>query len=224
MSKTVIESEAIRRRRRKQRWALMAIATTAVILGVWFSPLRAWFTDVDFLRERVRSLGAFGPVAVILYHILQVVIAPIPGQALDMVNGYVFGWWGLLISMIGIGLGSILAIWLGRRFGRDLVRHLIGQPSMQLLEIFLSKSLPVLWLLLLLPGTPDDIICYALGLSTVSFRRAVATVMLGRAPGVALAVGLGATGSRIPPVVFIILMGAVSLIAWWLNRRWGRIR
>lgn len=224
MSPQIVESTEITRRRAKRHLVTVAVLILSVSLVVWFSPLRAWFNDVDFLRERVKSLGAWGPVIVILYHIAQVVFAPIPGQALDIVNGYVFGWPGIAVSLIGISLGSILAIWLARRFGRHLVQRLIGETSMIVLDSLLKKSIPVLWFLLLLPGTPDDIICFALGLSTVRFRRAVVMVILGRAPGVIFAVALGATGQRISPMVFLLAMGAVSIIAWWFVQRRLRSR
>lgn len=218
----IIESPLITKRRERRRLLVVGIMIIATLVVFWFSPWRVWLTDATVIRDRIQDLGAFGPVVVIAYHILQVIFAPIPGQALDIANGYVFGWNGIVVSLVGISLGSIMAIWLARRFGRNLVRRLIGEPSMRLLDGFLAKSVPALWILLLLPGTPDDVICYALGLSAVRLRRAVVMVILGRAPGVILAVGLGATGREISPLVFLVAMGVISVIAWWLVRWWGK--
>lgn len=224
MAQPEIVSPEIAKKNARRRLIVIGMIIIATSLVAWYSPLRSWFNDVDFLRERVKSFGAWGPVIVILYHIVQVVIAPVPGQALDIVNGYVFGWPGIAASLIGISFGSILAIWLARRFGRHLVQRLIGETSMVVLDSLLKKSLPVLWLLLLLPGTPDDIICFALGLTTVRLRRAVAMVVLGRAPGVILAVALGVTGQKISPMVFLLAMGAVSVVVWWFIQRRQRRR
>lgn len=224
MSRPEIISTAISKKRAQRQLIFMLAAVVIALVIVWFSPLRPWFEDVDFLRERVTSFGAWGPIIVIFYHMLQVVFAPIPGQALDIVNGYVFGWPGIAVSLIGISLGSVLAIWLARSFGRNLVRRLVGEPSMGILDTLLKKTVPVLWFLLLLPGTPDDLICFALGLTTIRLRRAVAMVILGRAPGVIFAVALGATGQKISPLVFLLAMGMVSIIAWWFVQRRLRSR
>ncbi len=223
MAKTII-APLIATRRARRQLLIWAIVAAVLLIAFWFSPWRVWVTDATVIRDRIQHLGAFGPVVVIVYHILQVIFAPIPGQALDIANGYVFGWSGVIVSMIGLGLGSLIALWIARQFGRRIVRRFIGEPSMTLLDGYLAKSVPALWFLLLLPGTPDDIICYALGLSTVRFWRAWTMVLLGRAPGVIIAVGLGATGREISLLVFILAMGVISVAVWSMLQWWKKRR
>ncbi len=162
---------------------------------------------------------------IIGYQIIQVVIAPIPGQAVDVANGYVFGpWIGPVLSVTGISLGSILAIWLARRFGRPLIRAWLGARSVATIDRYTGKtSLKYFFLFFLLPGLPDDLLCFALGLSEIPWRYAVPTVIVGRLPGITLAVWLGASGRQLSPV-WIAMIATLALSIWWLLIRWLRKR
>ncbi len=204
----------------KGRTLVIGISIVIGFVVLWFSPARPLFTDPEKLRDMIHGLGPWAPVLIILYQAAQVVAAPIPGQAVDIANGYVFGWWGVAVSMAGIMLGSAIAVVLARKFGRPFLRKLLGEPTADLIDNYLHRGRAVLWFLLLMPGTPDDLICFAYGLSRMPIRQAIVTILIGRAPGILLAVGLGATGSGISPLVFMIGAALVSLVAWWCIRRW----
>jgi len=76
--------------------------------------------------ELIRNLGKWSLIGMILFHAAQVVIPPIPGQVLDMANGYLFGpLLGSLFGLIGIIIGSVMAMSFTRRFGRPLVGRFV---------------------------------------------------------------------------------------------------
>lgn len=205
----------------KGRTLIIGLILVVGFAALWFSPARPLFTDPEKLRDTIRQFGPWAPVIIIAYQAVQVVLAPIPGQALDIANGYVFGWWGVLVSMTGIMIGSIVAVLLARKYGRPFLRQLLGEPAADLVDNYLHRGRAVLWFLLLMPGTPDDLICFAYGLSRMPIRQAILTIFVGRLPGIVLAVGLGATGSGISPLAFMIGAAVVSFLAWLVVRRWG---
>jgi uncharacterized membrane protein YdjX (TVP38/TMEM64 family) len=208
----------------KGRTLLIGIILVTGFVVLWFSPGRALLTDPEKLRDTIRGLGPWAPVFIILYQAFQVILAPIPGQAVDIANGYVFGWWGVLVSLAGIMLGSMIAVFLAREYGRPLLRQLLGEPTTVLIDNYLHRGRAVLWFLLLMPGTPDDLLCFAYGLSRIPYWRVILIILLGRSPGIILAVGLGATGSGISPIVFMVGAGVISLVAWWATRHWYKFR
>lgn len=195
-------------------------ALTILMIVLALSPVWEFFSSPERLRESVREFGWLAPVVVILIHIAQVVAAPIPGQAIDLANGYLFGWWlGSLVSLVGISLGTIIAIGLAKRFGRPLVEKLITPKGVEQIRTYIRRRNQWLFFFLfLLPGTPDDLLCFAIGLTSIPFWRSVVIAILGRMPGVLAAVITGATGQTLNPVTFTLVALAVSvlmgLIVW----------
>lgn len=219
--------------RRPPSIAFVSTIVVAITLGAllfFFSPtVRELATSPELLRARIQSFGVWAPIVIISYHILQVIFAPIPGQAVDVANGYIFGpWIGPLISLTGIGFGSLAAIWLARQFGRPFVQRLLGKKAIQVIDRYSGRgSLKYFFLFFLLPGFPDDLLCFALGLTKVSVRRGVFTAVVGRAPGVVGAVLIGATGQKLNMWQFLALILLVVLIwaavAWYFRKRLSRI-
>ena len=68
------------------------------------------------LKKIILSFGAYSPLVYILLQVAQVVVAPIPGGAIEFLGGYLFGAnAGFVYSMIGLIIGSV-----GRfRSGKD---------------------------------------------------------------------------------------------------------
>ena len=59
-----------------------------------------------------------GSLIAIFLCALQVVVAVIPGEFVEIAIGYIYGaWYGSLLCLIGITVGSIFAILIARRFG-----------------------------------------------------------------------------------------------------------
>lgn len=184
-----------------------------IVAGVFLSPVHEFLTSPEALRDAVRSLGWVAPAVIIGLHILQIVVAPIPGQAIDLANGYLFGWWGILISLIGISLGSTLAIFLARQFGRPLVEVLVTPKGLATVKPYMGRRNQLLFFILfLLPGTPDDLLCFAIGLSRIPFGRSIVIALGGRAPGVVAAVLISATGRHLALWEFTLIAAAVSLL------------
>lgn len=184
------------------------------------------FTSQTALREKILSYGSAAPLVIIAYQIIQVVVAPLPGQAIDMANGYIFGvLQGSFNSLTGIFIGSFLAIYLARRFGQPLVSKLLGQQRLEKIHNKIGhKTFWFFVLLFLIPGTPDDFICFLVGLTSISFSRGVLAAVLGRTPSILAAVVFGATGRSFSPVVFILVAAGASSILYLLIRYMPKFR
>ena len=73
--------------------------------------------------SELRTLGEGSEWVFILVQILQVVIAPIPGQAAAFAGGFIFGFWkGWFLTTLGLVIGSLIAMTLARLLGISLVR------------------------------------------------------------------------------------------------------
>jgi uncharacterized membrane protein YdjX (TVP38/TMEM64 family) len=210
---------------RARRRFLVHLLLGSVLLIGGFVLLRqhlAFLFDAEAVRTFVRGFGVWAPVVLILIQALQVVVAPIPGQVLAAVAGYLFGpWWGTLYNMIGITIGSTVAFWLSRRFGRTYVERIIDDEALETFDAFVERhGLLSLFILFLIPGLPDDALCFVGGLTPIPLWKLVLIAIIGRAPAFFLVNVFGhlvANGDVFEAMVLLALIVGLSIIGY-LNR------
>ncbi len=148
----------------------------AILFIVWEPTLPTQAT----VEHWVQKFGAAGPLAVIGFIALEVVIAPIPGGFIPITVGALFGVWpGVLYTWIGNVIGSLLAFAIARSVGRPLVTRFVKPTTLARLDTFLHRSPKLLWVMYSLPVFPIDVITFAVGLSAISFRRFALVMGLG---------------------------------------------
>jgi len=149
---------------------------------------------LDLLLDRERLLAfiddhlAYAALIFIGLQALQVVAAPIPGEATGFVGGLMFGpFWGVVLSTVGLTIGSWAAFMLARLMGRPLVENLVRAETMRRYDYVMKhKGLFLAFLMFLIPGFPKDILCYILGLGHMSVRAFLAVSVSGRLLGTIL--------------------------------------
>lgn len=172
------------------------------------------------VRETVEGYGLFAPVAFIALQVMQVVFAPIPGQVLALAGGYIFGpFLGTVYSLVGATIGSAIAFGLSRRFGRPVVERLVHPQTLGNIDQFLEDhGRLAVFLVFLLPGLPDDALCFVCGLTSIPLRDLVVLSFLGRIPGyalLALAGGRLATHRPLEAGIIIGVIGLLAAIGYW---------
>lgn len=133
----------------------------------------AWLADPASVRSFVERFGVAAPLAFVLLQATQVVIAPIPGQVLALASGWLFGLvWGTVYSIIGATLGSYVAFRLARRYGRPFVDRAIDPTALDRFDDFSNRrGYLTLLVLFLVPGLPDDVICFVAGTTALDIKR-----------------------------------------------------
>jgi uncharacterized membrane protein YdjX (TVP38/TMEM64 family) len=202
------------------------VALVAIIGGVlwyWREPLWAFFGDQERIREWVAGFGPWGPLASIALNVAQVLLAPVPGQFVGLVNGYLYGvWLGTLYSMIGLLLGTTLAMGLGRWFGRPLVERLVNPEKLARWDRIADHQGPLFFFLVFLfPLIPDDVACFLIGLSPLSIPGMLLLATPARLPGVFVSCWVGTRATELPWWAWIPLGGGAAGLAWvfWRYQR-----
>lgn len=141
----------------------------------------------------VHYVRSFGPYAVVLFILLQILqlFLPLLPSAMTVTAGVVlFGpLVGVFYNYVGISTGSILAFLLVRRYGDAALSTFVGQAKLQKYEAKLTngKSFSRFFtFVIFLPFAPDNVVCYMAGLSDMSARRVILTILLGKPLSVAL--------------------------------------
>lgn len=207
-----------------QSWvaAGLVVAIVLGVLVVWGRPLYALVTDQARIQRWVEAFGRRGPAAIALLEMAQAIVAPFPGQAIELAGGLLYGQWlGTLYAMAGIVAGSTLAFLLARHVGRPLAERLAGQQAVSRLDDLAERGGSLFFFLLwLLPFVPDDLACLAAGLTEMPTRQFLVLMTLGRLPGILTATWVGAHARQVSPAVWLalILGGLLLALGFW---RWG---
>lgn len=170
----------------------------AVVLGVGGLAIRAHapqLVDTAWLLGFVDGFGPWAPAAFVAVQAIQVVAAPIPGQAVGFVGGYLFGTVrGTALSLLGVGVGSYLAYALAARYGRPYVERVVAPETVARFDaVTEERALGSLFVAFLVPGLPDDAICFVAGLTAIDRWKLVAVAVVGRAPGFLVATAAGSS-------------------------------
>lgn len=179
------------------------------------------FGSEDAVQEMVTDWGPWGPLIFLLINALQVVVAPIPGTAVGVAGGYLFGLWvGFALNLAGILVGSLAAFGLARAFGKPLVDRLVSPKTRSFLErVAERKGLRGLTIIFFLPFLPDDALCLMAGLTPIRWRTFAAIVLIGRSPGSFVA-SLTGSGLIDLPLWAWVIVGVVSIVCiavWWFK-------
>jgi|SRR5690606_6507746 uncharacterized membrane protein YdjX (TVP38/TMEM64 family) len=203
---------------------LVAVGFGGVLYFGW--PFFSAMSDPKQVERWILDAGAWGPAIFVLLQIAQMLIAPIPGQIMALIGGYLFGSWiGLLYTMIGTMMGSALIFALARKLGRPFVRRFVRPHLLRKFDhLTRERGAFVFFLMYLLPGFPDDILSFIAGLTLIPVRRLLLISLVGRLPENAV---LSFTGSAITLEnvnLLLVVLAAILLIYGyvWSKRGWIR--
>jgi len=166
------------------------------------------------LKRFILSFGGYSPLAYILLQIIQVIVAPIPGGAIEFLGGYLFGVKaGFIYSMIGLMLGSWAAFSLARIFEKIAVEKFVSERTRKKFDYLVEHEGVILsFILFLLPGFPKDALCYILGLTPMHLGIFLIISTIGRIPGTLIATLQGAKAFEHQYYTFGILLGGSALV------------
>lgn len=210
-----------------KRGLALGLALLVIVLLVRYArPIYDFLSNEQQLQAWLDRLGPLGPLGVIALNALQVVVAFVPGYAMMIAAGYLYGFpLGAIYGAIGMALGGIIAMGLARRYGRPLVVRMVGEDRMQRWEeVTHLNSLPI-WFFLML-GPFGDVPYYIAGLTKLAIWKIVAIALLLRTPSVivAAAVGAGLVDWRSPWVIggaaLLMLVGALAVRYQSRIERW----
>ena len=98
-------------------------------------------SGTDAFEQLVRANPIKGRLVYIAIQILQVFIAFIPGEAVEIAGGLAFGpWEGLGLSMIGVAIGSSIIFLLTKTLGIKFVRLFVSEERLNDLAIIRSDT------------------------------------------------------------------------------------
>lgn len=206
--------------RRRGLLAAVAVALAFVALYLFVREYASFITDAEALRLWLRQFGVLAPLVFVAIQALQVVVAPIPGQVVALVAGYLFGpFWGTVYSLTGVLIGSTIAFSLAKRYGRSFVEDVIHEDVVSRFDEFVDTvGVPGLFAFVIIPGLPDDAICFLSGLTKWRLPTFLAVISVGRLPAYVFTVYAGgelANGRFLTAIALIALVVIASIVGYY---------
>lgn len=189
----------------------------AVIGYQYFSKYFYAFKDPKKIKNIIISYGKYSTIAFAALQFLQVVVFFIPGEIVQIAGGYIFGTLnGMLISLVGVILGTLFGYCVAHYFGKPLLDKIIDKKSMNYFERILNygKIDFVVFLLYIIPGVPKDALSYICGISKIKLKRFMIISTIGRIPGMVISSYFGSNiNSGNNKVLIAIAVAAILLFA-----------
>ncbi|MCB0012886.1 MAG: TVP38/TMEM64 family protein [Anaerolineales bacterium] len=188
---------------------------------------RHWLGEMWVLlgdRERlIEFVGQYGPLASLLIGILlvlQVIVAVIPGHALMVSGGFLFGFGpAFALNLATTVLGSQIAFQISRRSGRPVVERLVAAEQLDKWDrVARNKGTLFFLLSFMIPVFPADVMNYVAGMSALTGRKFFVANFIGRIPGVVLLTLLGSHGFELPLTVWLGVLPLSLLMMWLLHK------
>lgn len=208
-----------------RKWYWIAGGTlAALLLCVWFrneigSGLMAAYrfvADRDQIERLVTAFGSGAPLAFMGLQVLQVILAPVPGEATGFIGGYIFGTInGFLYSTVALTLGSWINFAIGRFLGKRYVRGWIPDATLERFDHLAKRQgVIVMFILFVFPGFPKDYLCLFLGITAIPLKVFLIIAAIGRMPGTLLLSLQGDFLFQKNYVVFAVVFAVTVLVAF----------
>ena len=194
----------IRQKRQKTYKKITSILKLALLIAIIVAiPLYIYFfhhdliEDFSSIRDVENWLLQYKAKSALIYigaQIMQIIICIVPGQALQVAAGYLYGFWlAFALSMIGAFLGSVAVFYIAQFLGQDAVHFLFGERKIteMLDKLNSKKGMVLVFIIFLIPGIPKDLCTYAAGISNMHIRPFLILSLIGRAPGMMCSTAIG---------------------------------
>ena len=174
-------------------------------------------------RETILSFGFLAPLMFMVLQVLQVLFAPVPGEATGILGGYLFGVWpSFIYSSIALAIGSALSFAIGHLFA-DAFRARFSKTKVYRTfnHLVFKGEFVIPFVLFLFPGFPKDSLSYLLGLSTMPFKVFIFIATIARMPGTLVLCFEGAQvyERNYFELLLLLLFSAIVALPCFLYRR-----
>lgn len=173
--------------------ALILIIAILLIATIYMIPIMKKINTTEGqsqLKEKITNTGITGILILFGLELVQVVLAILPGEPIEILAGICFGpIWGTIFLMISIFIVTALIYFFVKKYGRDFIYEFFPKEKVNKLEnskLFKDpqKIETVMALLFLIPGTPKDLLVYIGGLLPIKTSRFLLLATLLRFPSI----------------------------------------
>lgn len=207
---------------------LVCFCLIGVGVTIWCLPTILSLKDEagrEALRAYIQDKGAWGFLILSGIQMLQIVIAFIPGEPVEVVAGVLFGTFGgWAACTLGSIAGTVFVYYMVKLLGISFVGELVDLKKMERFR-FLRETRrleAVTFLLFFIPGTPKDLLTYFMPFTKIKPLSFFSIVAVARIPSIVTSTFAGASiseGKWLQTILIFAGTAGIALLGIWLNRR-----
>lgn len=171
---------------------------------------------LDLLIQRMREAGPMGVGILLGLQLLQVIVAFIPGEVVQVAAGMLYGpLGGTVIIVLGAMAASALVYQLVHVLGAPFVRAMVSDSFLDKFRAFEKSGRLniIVFILFLIPGLPKDVFTYVVALTDMKLGTFLALSTLGRIPGVFVSTFAASSIMEGDYVQSAIMFGVLAVLA-----------
>ncbi len=202
--------------------AVMVVVTIRLL--PWAMSLRDAEARAAF-TEQVAQWGVRGWFVMLGIQVLQVVIALIPGEPIEIISGMLFGTvGGTLTCLLGILIGTVIIFCLVKWLGMGFLSTFFQEEKLGRLSFLLNeqKLRTTVFLLFFIPGTPKDLLTYFVPATRMKAQEFFVIAVLARIPSVASSCFLGdklMDGSWVTSMIVFAVTTVIGIIGIFCEKK-----
>ena len=205
----------------KNSLPIVAFVLIMAILTVVFWPYIARLSTKEgreAFGEWIDGLGFGGWLVTLGIQLLQIFLAFIPGEPVELMLGYVWGpWLGMLTCLIGIFIGTMTIFFLVRKLGMKFIKKMVGTDDLTKYKFLSDKNRVELtvFILFFIPGTPKDALTYIAPIAPIHPLKYLLIATFARIPSIITSTLLGdsvAEGNYIMAVIVFAVTAVISVV------------
>lgn len=192
---------------------IFAVAMTALTF-IAINFIKSIKDPAEF-KARIESYGSLSYALMMFIQISQVIVALIPGEFIEFLAGTLYGWLGgLIFCLAGVAIGQAAIFKAVRFFGKDFVENAAGSKAMGKFKFLKDekKLKRIIFLLFLIPGTPKDLLTYAVPLTKISLKNFLLITLFARIPSVVSSTYAGSKYGNSEYQAMVIAYGIILII------------
>lgn len=198
---------------------IIFIIIMAVLTVVFWPYIVELSTDEgrEAFKSFVDDMGFGGWLITLGIQLLQIFIALIPGEPVELMLGYVWGpWLGTITCLIGVFIGTAVIYLAVRKLGMPFVKKMVGTDDLTRYKFLSDKNKVELtvFILFFIPGTPKDALTYIAPIAPINPVKYLLIATFARIPSIVTSTILGdsiAQGDYLMAVIVFVITAAISV-------------
>ncbi len=213
----------------KRIFALISVIIVAALAGLltWllWDKLSAVASSPEALRDIIISYGYLSYAVGLSLQVLQVFVALLPGELIELALGYSFGLiGGTVICLIGITIATVPVFLLTKKLGMRFVTVFFDREQIEKLSFIKNQKRlkGLVFILFFIPGTPKDLLTYFVGLTPLKLSEFLVLTLIARIPSIVTSTAAAdflADGDYIASAITFAVTGAISIFGLWIYKR-----
>lgn len=180
--------------------------------------------NMENFRQYINSFGVWGMLVGMGLQILQVFVAFIPGEVIEVGLGFTYGAiGGTILCYVGLFFATTFVFLLIKKLGQKFAEIFVSADDINNVK-FVQKNInnperlrKIAFLLFFIPGTPKDLFTYLFALTPIKYTEFMVISLIARLPSViSSTIGgtLIANGKYFAAIVLFVVTGLLSFCGW----------